>query len=153
MDAAIWVVKPGAAASFRYFVAAPGELLLNSHDRWIGNGFFLPPSNRWVSEYLENCNTYHIKIDPGVVSCLQTEGQDLYISCDGLLAVASILCNPKNPCVTRLHVQARYETRSNQYVCLILEQILHANRTLLRAMKKFSRSGLGLPCLVVEVHK
>eukprot|EP00392_Amoebophrya_sp_AT5.2_P010891 g10958.t1 len=97
--------------------------------------YFHQDDNSFNRGYLENCNTYHIKIDPGVVSCLQTEGQDLYISCDGLLAVASILCNPKNPCVTRLHVQARYETRSNQYVCLILEQILHANRTLLRVEK------------------
>ncbi|CAD7939828.1 unnamed protein product [Amoebophrya sp. A120] len=94
------------------------------------NNYFHQENNVFVSEYLENCRAYQINIDPGVVSCLQTDGQDLYIHCEGLLAVASILCNPKNPPVTRLHVMARYETRANQYVCLILEQILHANRTL-----------------------
>ena len=65
-----------------------------------------------------------------MVSCFQTEGQDLYIHCEGLLAVASLLCNPHNPSITRLHVMHRWENRNNQYICLILEQILHANRTL-----------------------
>ncbi|CAD7965170.1 unnamed protein product [Amoebophrya sp. A25] len=92
--------------------------------------YFHQEDNLYVAEYLENCRKYNIRIDPGVVSCLQTDGQDLYIQCEGLLTVASILCNPVNPPVTRLHVMPRYENRSNQYICLILEQILHANRTL-----------------------